>query len=201
MVSAASNVRQLLIQPDGKILFLASIYEQSVRRRTEFSHVTLGRLMPNGAWDPGFALVEIELSLLNSAGPFWFNAPQRGIRIPILAGSPVPTVTMALQPDGTLVLAGAFDSVAGQPMHRLARLNADGTLRSGPMQLGLSLGNTPRLHLPKEIEAPYIIETSNDLRIWNPWRTNSTPWLGFDEVIEPGAAGATSTFLRARQID
>jgi uncharacterized delta-60 repeat protein len=38
---------------------------------------------------------------------------------------------LALQPDGKILVGGAFVSLAGQPRSRIARLNADGTLDAG----------------------------------------------------------------------
>jgi uncharacterized delta-60 repeat protein len=38
---------------------------------------------------------------------------------------------LALQPDGKVLMAGAFDTVAGQPRSRIARLHEDGTLDTG----------------------------------------------------------------------
>lgn len=62
------------------------------------------RLQPNGARDPSFQA---------AAGPNGF------------------VHTVALQPDGKIVIAGAFTAVGGVPRVRIARLNSDGTLDTG----------------------------------------------------------------------
>jgi hypothetical protein len=94
----------------------------------------------------------------------------------------VPTAFAALQPDRVVVLAGAFDSVNGEPRRRLARLESDGDLR-GVLRLDIALGMTPTLTWPGEVEIPYVIESSPDLQSWTPWRTNALPWQGWSEAI------------------
>jgi uncharacterized delta-60 repeat protein len=52
------------------------------------------------------------------------------------------TNSFVLQPDGKLLLAGDFQTIAAQPRHGLARLNADGTLDTGFADLHFSISNT-----------------------------------------------------------
>jgi uncharacterized delta-60 repeat protein len=52
------------------------------------------------------------------------------------------TNSFALQPDGKLLLGGDFQTIATQPRHALARLNADGTLDSGFADLHFGISNT-----------------------------------------------------------
>jgi len=95
---------------------------------------------------------------------------------------PVPTAFAARQPDGVVVLAGAFDSVNGEPRRHLARLESDGDLR-GVFRLDIGRGVTAALTGPGEVEIPYVIESSPDLHTWTPWRTNALPWQVWSEAI------------------
>jgi uncharacterized delta-60 repeat protein len=174
----ASEIRQLLVQPDGAIVFAAVIF--SGRDGTEIHRAILGRLQAGGAWDADFGLVDIGLPLINVAGSFWFRLNQ-----PYVDEPPVPTAFAARQPDGVVVLAGAFDSVNGEPRRRLARLEPDGDLR-GVLRLDIGRGMTPALTGPGEVEIPYVIESSPDLQNWTPWRTNALPWQGWSEAIQMG---------------
>ena len=97
-------VYDLVLQPDGKILAGGTF--------TAYNGVAvptgLVRLLPDGRLDPGF------------------NPGGSGI------GGPVPTAiwSLALQPDGKIVVGGSFLSYNGNlgAPDRLLRLNADGTL-------------------------------------------------------------------------
>jgi hypothetical protein len=60
------------------------------------------------------------------------------------------TASMARQPDGVLILAGAFHSVNGEPRRRLARLEPDGGLR-GRLDLEPTAGDPLRLFMPGEV--------------------------------------------------
>src|SRR5688572_27602447 len=62
---------------------------------------TIARLLSDGALDPGFAPQVVSNSLI---------------------------LTLALQADGKIVVAGNFTEWNGQPRNHIARLNPDGTL-------------------------------------------------------------------------
>ena len=47
---------------------------------------------------------------------------------PTAAIGTLKVLAIAYQPDGRLLIGGAFSAVRGQPRNRIARLNADGTL-------------------------------------------------------------------------
>jgi hypothetical protein len=162
------------------VLFAAVIF--SGRSGTQIERAILGRLQPGGAWDPDFGLVDLGLPLIKVTGPFWFNDP---LNQPYFNDTPVPTAFFARQPDGVVVLAGAFDSVNGEPRWRLARLEPDGDLR-GVLRLDIARRVTPALAVPGEIEIPYVVESSTDLQTWTPWRTNASPWQGWSEAIQIG---------------
>jgi len=174
-------VRHLLVQPDGGVVFVAVIFSGRIGRETD--RAILGRVLPDGAWDSTFGLVEIGLPLLQMTGPFWFNDPEN--QPSVGAPPPFPAAFLVQQPDGVLVLAGAFDTVNSEPRRRLARLEPDGALR-GVFGLGIASGALPRLIAPGEVEAPYVVETSVDLQTWAPWRTNASPWQGWSEAVPTG---------------
>ncbi len=193
----SSEVRQLLVQPDGRILFSASIFVLGaggpVKGVGNLDRAIVGRLLPDGTWDAGFEPLTCDLPLLKQTGPFWFNNPTF---VPSLGPELIaPTVELATQPDGILVLAGAFDSVNGEPRRRLARVDPDGALR-GQLLLRLVRGSPFRLLLPPEVEFPYILETSSDLTNWAPWLENDYPWWPAELWLSPSGP---SRFFRARQ--
>jgi Domain of unknown function (DUF5122) beta-propeller len=100
------------------------------------------------------------LPLLQQPGPFWFSSP--ALVSPLAPQLLLPTLAFARQPDGVLILAGAFDSVNGEPRRRLDRVNPDGSLR-GRLLPQLKAGAPLQLLLPAEVEFPYVLETSLDL--------------------------------------
>jgi uncharacterized delta-60 repeat protein len=192
----SSEVRQLLVQPDGSIVFSAAIfvlgYGIPLNPAGNLDHVVVGRLLADGSWDSSFAWLTCATPLLQQTGPFWFNSPTLvRSQVPELI---VPSVAMAQQPDGVLVLAGAFDSVNGEPRRRLARLDPDGLLR-GRLLLELSAGTPLRLSLPAEVEFPYIVETSADLGHWSAWLQNDYPWWPVELWLTPSDP---ARFFRAR---
>jgi hypothetical protein len=185
---------QLQVQPDGRILFCAAInaldYLNLIPNRA-----VIGRLQADGTWDSEFTMVTCDLPLLQRTGPFWFNMlGTPGNFRPQL--QPVPTVHLLQQTNGIIALAGAFDLVNQQSRRRLARLEQDGALR-GQLILGLAGGLSPRLSIPPEVEAPYVIEDSADLTDWTAIRTNGYPWSPLDESMAPDSA---IRFFRARSL-
>jgi hypothetical protein len=188
-----SETRQLLVQPDGSILFSIAIYESTpgiFLSTYRPAHALIGRVLPDGSWDSAFGLITCDLSgVMQLPGPFWFNDLSQLQRQPSL---PIPAATFAQQPDGVLVLGGTFSSVNGEPRRRLARADANGVLR-GRLQLSMSLSNM--LSIPPEIEAPYIVETSRDLTHWTPWVQNDYPWWSLQLPI---SIDTPARFFRAR---
>ncbi|MDE3066882.1 MAG: hypothetical protein KGJ60_04940 [Verrucomicrobiota bacterium] len=194
---ASSDIRQLLVQPDGRILFSAAIYTNKpslLPASSEPDVAIIGRLLPDGAWDSSFQMLTCALPLLHEwPGPLWFNVPP--LSTPVLSRTP-PTASLTLQPNGVLVLAGAFDSVNGQPRRRLARVNPDGKVR-GRLILTLTGGNPLRLMLPPEVEAPYVIQTSTDLVHWSDWLEDDYPWWPYDLPLPPDDG---ARFFRAQPV-
>ena len=192
----SSEVRQLLVQPDGRIVFSAAIYVvgsgDPAMAAGNLNHVIVGRLLPDGAWDSSFASLTCALPMLHQTGPFWFNSPTfvRSLGPELI----VPSVGCARQPDGVLVLAGAFDSVNGEPRRRLARVDPDGSLR-GRLLLELNAGTPLRLSLPAEVEFPYVLETSPDLTHWSGWLQDDYAWWPVELWLTPSDP---ARFFRAR---
>jgi uncharacterized delta-60 repeat protein len=181
---SSSEVRQLVLQPDGRVLFVAAIHQPGSRlSELVLDRAIIGRVLADGSWDSSFAMITCALPLIKGSGPFWFDFPTA--RLFDRGEMPVPTAFAARQPDGVVVLAGAFDSVNGEPRRRLARLEPDGDLR-GVLRLDIGHGVTPALTGPGEVEIPYVVESSPDLQNWTPWRTNASPWQGWREAIQIG---------------
>jgi hypothetical protein len=194
---SSSEVRQLLVQPDGGMVFSAAIFVQGSGGpfigSSVLDHTIVGCLLADGSWDNGFASLTCALPLLQQPGPFWFSsATSLSSLAPELI---VPTVALAQQPDRVLVLAGAFDSVNGEPRRRLARVDPDGSLR-GRLLLKLTAGDPLRLLLPAEVEFPYVLESSSDLSHWSLWSEQDYPWWPAELLIAPSAL---DSFFRARQ--
>ena len=192
----SSEVRQVLVQPDGRILFSAAIFVLGsggpFKAAGNLDHVIVGRLLADGTWDSSFTSLTCATPLLQQTGPFWFNSPTFvSSRGPELI---VPSVALARQPDGVFVLAGAFDSVNGEPRRRLARVDPDGSLR-GRLLLELSAGTPLRLSLPAEVEFPYVLETSPDLAHWSAWLQDDYPWWPVELWLTPSDP---ARFFRAR---
>jgi uncharacterized delta-60 repeat protein len=194
--ASSSEVRQLLVQPDGRIVFSVAIFVPGsggpLKPVGNAAHVIVGRLLADGSLDNSFAPLTCSLPLLQQFGPFWFNSPtivrsQGPERI-------VPGAALARQPDGVFVLAGAFDSINGEPRRRLARVDPDGSLR-GRLLLDLMAGKPLRLSLPGEVEFPYVLETSSDLTHWTEWLGVDYPWWPVELSVAPNEP---VRFLRAR---
>ena len=192
----SSEVRQLLVQPDGRILFSAAIFVMGsggpFKGPSSLDHVIVGRLLADGTWDSSFTSLTCATPLLRQTGPFWFNSPTFVSSLgPELM---VPSMALTRQPDGVLVLAGAFDSINGEPRRRLARVDPDGSLR-GRLLLELNAGTPLRLSLPAEVEFPYVLETSPDLTHWSGWLQDDYPWWPVDLWLTPSDP---ARFFRAR---
>jgi hypothetical protein len=192
----SSEVRQLLVQPDGRIVFSAAIFVLGsggpFKGAGNLDHVIVGRLLADGSWGDSFIPLTCALPLLQQTGPFWFNSPTFVSSLgPELI---VPSVALAQQPDGVLVLAGAFDSINGEPRRRLARVDPDGSLR-GRLLLELMAGKPLRLSLSGEVEFPYVLETSSDLTHWTEWLEDDYPWWPVELRLTPNEP---ARFFRAR---
>jgi uncharacterized delta-60 repeat protein len=95
----AGQVSKLVVQPDGKILAIGGFYAYNETQRNGFA-----RLNADGSLDTGFV-------------PFTNNFPTSGL-----------IQTVAVQPDGKILVGGSFTSVNGSGRTGIARLNANGSL-------------------------------------------------------------------------
>src|SRR6476660_7666755 len=97
-------VRALAVQADGKIL-VGGDFTMLDPAVTVFdgTGTRFGRLFPDGTLDRAFANT-------------WADQPVE---------------TIALQPDGKILVGGSFTILCGSLRNHLARLNADGTLDAG----------------------------------------------------------------------
>jgi uncharacterized delta-60 repeat protein len=104
LVAAGINVTVLLLQPDGKVLLGGSFAEVEGKVRT------LARLNPDGSLDGTFD---------PGSGAAIYGTP-----------SLLPRITsLAMQTDGKILVAGAFDRFNGEPRTpSVTRLNADGSV-------------------------------------------------------------------------
>ncbi len=100
---ANNNVQALAFQSDGKILVAGAFSSLGGQSRS-----LLGRLNPDGTLDTSFT-------------------PQISTSIP---GTPSLS-SVAVQPDGKILIGGYFNRVSGVARQNLARLNANGTLDAG----------------------------------------------------------------------
>ncbi len=162
------RVEALVVQSDGKVVIGGEFSSVGgIARRS------LARLNPDGAVDTGFVAetdangVVYALALRSDgrllvAGDFIALAGQRRERIAQLepngtldasfnpsAAANGAIFALALQPNGRILLGGAFTQVNGSPRSRMARLTPDGGLdmtfsQSGPMDgTVLALGVQP----------------------------------------------------------
>jgi uncharacterized delta-60 repeat protein len=104
---ANASIECLALQADGKVL-LGGMFTTLGGQ----SRVCLGRLNTNGTLDTSFQVTMTESSGLHG-------------------GSSPEVAAIALQPDGGILIAGTFTSVAGSPRTNICRLFATGTLDTG----------------------------------------------------------------------
>jgi uncharacterized delta-60 repeat protein len=144
---ASAVVWTIVVQPDGKIL-AAGAFDQFNDRKTGY----VVRLNPDGSFDPGFqtgsgADADVLAVALQKDGKILIGGKFSGVngaacsRVARLNadGSADPgfkpgsgpdnlVQSIAVQPDGKILLGGGFEAVSGVTRHGVARLNADGSL-------------------------------------------------------------------------
>jgi len=142
--SADDGIRCLAVQPDGKIL-IGGLF-------SEFNGVfneRLARLNPDGSVEAAFAPKppgRVHAIALQSDGKILMageNMIRGRPRVHVVrlnadgrregdwglgARFNAEVRTLAVQPDGKIIVGGSFTSVSGTSQHRLLRLNGDGTL-------------------------------------------------------------------------
>jgi uncharacterized delta-60 repeat protein len=144
---SSAVVDSLAVQPDGEILVGGefSVYNGD-------SHVRLMRLNPDGSADPGFDVgggfnFPVQTLALQPDGKivaggsftmFNGNPQNRMTRLNsdgsldasfnIGSGASNAVFSVVLQPDGKVLVGGGFQTFNGATLHRLVRLNPDGSI-------------------------------------------------------------------------
>ncbi|RYD22605.1 MAG: hypothetical protein EOP88_07440 [Verrucomicrobiaceae bacterium] len=149
-----NSVQKVIVQPDGGILFsgqgISSVYPGSGEVNVE----SIGRLKPDGKLDMGFGIVsggspsegvrdmarqpDGKVLVCGSFTTRHGVARNRVARLNVDGtldtsfnpgtGANGTVNAIVLQPDGKVIIGGAFTSVNGSSREYLARLNADGSL-------------------------------------------------------------------------
>jgi uncharacterized delta-60 repeat protein len=92
--NANDSIRAVVVQPDGKIIIAGDFTTLAPNGGVTVTRNHIARLNPNGTLDTSFN-------------------PNANMRI----------FSIALQPDGKIVVGGEFTSIGGQPRNRIARLD------------------------------------------------------------------------------
>lgn len=147
-------VRTVALQSTGDVL-IGGYFSQAGGA----THFYLARYSSSGQFDPSFPDPAVTASIITTMvvapdDSVYLNATSIPPVIKLHADGTLDSSfnaaaadngisTMALQPNGKLLIGGIFQQVGGQPRHALARLNADGTLDAsfGDMQFSFDAGN------------------------------------------------------------
>lgn len=213
---AGGNVYAVVVQPDGRTLIGGSFTDVGGQPRAR-----LARLNTNGTLDVTFnpgagANGDVRAILLQPDGRILIGGSFTNydgtprVRVARLeSGGALDTTfdpgrganntvySMALEPDGKVVMGGAFTMVNGYVRHGVARLNGD----QPPVQFAAAaMGQGgPLLTLRTTPGGVYVIEASRDFQSWTPIRTNAAS--GYELLFtDPGAHGLDRRFYRARQV-
>jgi uncharacterized delta-60 repeat protein len=106
--------------------------------------------------------------------------------------------TVALQPDGQVLVGGGFNSFAGLLTGPLVRLNGAGPLHFSP--LPRITGNGVTLTLFTQPTRSYVLQRSTNLMDWTNLQTNRATGYTLEMIVaEP--AGPRQVFYGARQLE
>ena len=129
----------------------------------------------------------------------------QGDTAPDCAGADLPIVlALALQPDGKIIIGGAFTAINGAPRYYIARLNPDGTVDNSFQNGGRPLlsdasiqSNHFQFQITGQSNQQIIVEASTNLSNWLPLATNtlSSGTLPFTDATP---ANFRMRFYRAR---
>src|SRR5262249_31909997 len=121
-----------------------------------------------------------------------------------MAGIDQGVLACALQPDGKLLIGGAFTSVNGIPRYRIARLNTDRSVDAFLHNGGLPTLTNSDLHsnhLSFQIiglsNQVIVIDASTNLATWLPLATNQLK-SSLTPFTDPAPATSRLRFYRAR---
>jgi uncharacterized delta-60 repeat protein len=160
------TIFDLSLQPDGKVLMGGSF--------TSFggtSYSFFARLNSNGSIDTGFdtgsgpsSMVSVVAarpdakSFIGGGFATYDGVGRRGLTLVnsdgsldssfhVITGPNARLLSMALQPDGKVLIGGEFVSYSDVPLNRVGRLNADGSLDTS-FQTGAGVGGPSSASLP-----------------------------------------------------
>ncbi|MCS7090827.1 MAG: hypothetical protein NZM03_08975, partial [Limisphaera sp.] len=152
-LGANDTVRAVLLQPDGRIVIGGAFTEFNGWPRSR-----LARLLDNGSVDPSFdpgvgaedtvwsLALQPDMRLVVGGAFRRCNGVTRGgitrlnpdgtadPSINFGGGADALVATLLLEPDGKIVLGGAFSTYDGQPRHRLARIYGGSVAGSGRIE-------------------------------------------------------------------
>jgi len=176
MVGIEGDPEAIALQPDGKVLLGGGIVSVNNVPRSG-----VARLNSDGSLDNGF---------------------QNG-----MVGTDVAVVhSLVLQPDGKVIIGGAFTSVNGVSRYRIARLNTDGSVdplfHNGgqPRPLLSNAGirsNAFVFQLNGQSNQTIVVEASANLVNWLPLATNSLSGSPLP-FSDPAPSSPRTRFYRAR---
>jgi uncharacterized delta-60 repeat protein len=166
-------VGSLVIQPDGKIIAGGWFDTWGGMPISN-----LVRLFPSGRMDPTFHVN-------------WTDGPP-GLE----SGGAGEVCTIALQPDGKLLIGGGFKSIDGRNTWGLTRLFTFGGTGSSVLSLSGQAG-ARQLWLDGRPQSQYHIEVSSDLKTWTPLTTVTMTAAG---VQIPWIPSSGTHFCRAKVV-
>ncbi|MFM1768765.1 MAG: hypothetical protein RJA22_1294 [Verrucomicrobiota bacterium] len=207
-------VRAMQLQPDGRLL-IGGFFDQV--QGTNRNHVA--RLLADGSVDlffnpgagannPVYAMALFPDGRIALGGEFTaFNGVTRpyvvvlntngSLHLPFNpgAGADAPVFAIAIQPDGKMLIGGAFTNVGGIHRPRLARLNPDGSLDTA-FNPGLGPNDTVR-SIALQPDGSILAGGSFTLVNGSPWNriVRLTPSGMVDASFLGGQAGANGSVL------
>ncbi len=110
---------------------------------------------------------------------------------------------LAVQPDGKVILGGAFSSVNGFSRSGIARLNGDPVVSPVPVTLNpvrLQAKSQVQISFSSQPGASYVVEASTDLRDWLSLGISTPLGPTIDVLTETDPGGSSGRFYRVRRI-